>query len=93
MFYRSDVLLLDMHYEVYYFVYGEVYAMRTNIDLDENLVNEAFKYTDVKTKKELIALTLREFVENRKRKDLGELRGKIKFREGYDHKSMRRGVK
>jgi Arc/MetJ family transcription regulator len=65
--------------------------MRTNIDIDEELVKEAFKYAGVKTKKELIALGLKEFVENHKRRDLRELKGKIKFREGYDHKSMRNG--
>src|SRR5208337_1156877 len=63
--------------------------MRTNIDLDEELVKEAFKYADVKTKKELIALGLREFIENHKRRDLRDLRGKVRFREGYDHKALR----
>ena len=74
-------------------MYSEVYKMRTNIDLDDSLVNEAFKYADVKTKKELINLSLKEFIETRKRRDLGDLRGKIRFHHGYDHKSMRRGAK
>lgn len=67
--------------------------MRTNIDLDDDLVEEAFKHADVKTKKALIALSLREFIENRKRKNLSELRGKIEFRKDYDHKALRRGGK
>jgi len=67
--------------------------MRTNIDLDDKLVSEAFKYAGVKTKKDLITLTLKEFIENRRRRDLGDLRGKIGFREGYDYKAMRRGGK
>ena len=65
--------------------------MRTNIDLDEELVKEAFKYTEVKTKKELVALGLREFIENHRRLDIRELKGKIKFRDEYDHKALRKG--
>lgn len=63
--------------------------MRTNIELDDSLVKEAFKYSDAKTKRELIDLTLREFVENRKRKDLRDLKGRVKFTRGYNYKEMR----
>jgi Arc/MetJ family transcription regulator len=65
--------------------------MRTNIDIDDALVSEAFKYSRAKTKKELIHQALREFVENRRRLNLLELEGKIEFIEGYNHKSMREG--
>ena len=64
--------------------------MRTNIVLDDELVREAFKYSLAKTKKELIHEALREYVENRRRKDLRELKGKIDFREDYDYKSLRK---
>lgn len=63
--------------------------MRTNIDLDPELVSEAFELADVRTKKELVHLALREFVEHRRRRDLRELRGTIEFAEGYDHKRAR----
>ncbi|MHB1661591.1 MAG: type II toxin-antitoxin system VapB family antitoxin [bacterium] len=66
--------------------------MRTNIVLDDFLVEDAMKLTNIKTKKELINLALKEFVENYKRKNLAELEGKIKFAEGYDYKSMRKGI-
>ena len=65
--------------------------MRTNIVLDDNLVEEAFKYSDAKTKRELINQALKEFVENRDRRDLLNLEGKIEFAEGYDYKSLREG--
>ena len=65
--------------------------MRTNIVLDDNLVEEAFKYSDAKTKRELINQALKEFVENRGRRDLLNLEGKIEFAEGYDYKSLREG--
>jgi len=63
--------------------------MRTNIVLDEKLIKEAFKYSRAKTKKELIALVLKEFVENRRRLNLLDLEGKIEFSKGYDYKSLR----
>jgi Arc/MetJ family transcription regulator len=64
--------------------------MRTNIVLDDELVEEAFQYSTAKTKKDLIDEALREFVQQRKRKDLRELRGKVDFAEGYDYKELRR---
>jgi Arc/MetJ family transcription regulator len=64
--------------------------MRTNIVIDNDLMDEALRYSDAKTKREVVDKALREFVENRKRKDLRELRGKIEFAEGYDYKSTRR---
>jgi len=66
--------------------------MRTNIVLDDRLVQEALKYAPVKTKKDLIDLALREFVDNKSRLDLTDLQGRIRFRKGYDHKKMRRSV-
>ena len=63
--------------------------MRTNIDLDEKIMSEALRLSKAKTKKELIHQALREFVENRRRLNLLDLEGKIKFAEGYDHKRMR----
>ena len=63
--------------------------MRTNIVLDDKLVKEAFKYSRAKSKKELIAMVLKEFVENRRRLNLLDLDGKIEFSKGYDYKSLR----
>ena len=63
--------------------------MRTNIVLDDKLVKEAIKLSGAKTKKELIHLALKEFVENKRRQNLLDLEGKIEFAEGYDYKQMR----
>lgn len=63
--------------------------MRTNIMLDEKLLKEAFRYTNVATKRELIDLALREFVANHRRKDIRNLRGKVKIDQKYDYKAMR----
>jgi Arc/MetJ family transcription regulator len=65
--------------------------MRTNIEIDDHLLEEGFRFTGAKTKKELIHLALQELIEHRQRLNLLELEGKIKFHEGYDYKSMREG--
>ena len=63
--------------------------MRTNIDLDAKLVEEAFQYANVRTKKDLVHLALREFIAQRRRLDMRDLRGAIRFAEGYDPKRLR----
>ena len=63
--------------------------MRTNIVIDDELMEEALKISKAKTKKEIIHQALKEFVENRKRLDLREIKGRIKFAKGYDYKKMR----
>ncbi|WP_073345329.1 type II toxin-antitoxin system VapB family antitoxin [Caldanaerobius fijiensis] len=63
--------------------------MRTNIFIDDQLMAEALKLTGLKTKKEIVNLALKEFVENHKRKNLLDLNGKIKFADDYDYKKMR----
>jgi len=64
--------------------------MRTNVVLDDKLVEEAFKYSEtISTKRELLETALQEYVNVRKRKNIKDLRGKIKFRSDYDYKAMR----
>jgi Arc/MetJ family transcription regulator len=63
--------------------------MGANIVLDEKLVEEAFKVSQAKTKKELVHQALKEFIENRKRLNLLELFGKIELENSYDYKQMR----
>ncbi|MCX7013972.1 MAG: type II toxin-antitoxin system VapB family antitoxin [Candidatus Sumerlaeota bacterium] len=64
--------------------------MRTNIALDDALMEEAFRHSDAKTKKDLVHQALSEFVRNHGRRDLRQLRGKISFRKNYDYKALRR---
>jgi Arc/MetJ family transcription regulator len=64
-------------------------AMRTNIDIDDDLLAQAFSVSRLRTKKELIHEALREYIRLKKRKDLTELSGFIQFHEGFDHKKLR----
>ena len=61
---------------------------RTNIDLDDRLVEEGLRVFKCKTKKELIHLALKELLKTEKRKEILKLRGKLKW-EG-DLEEMRR---
>ena len=64
--------------------------MRTNIVIDDDLLEEAFAVSGARTKKDLIHEALRAFIRLNKRKDLMELAGTINFYKGYDHKKLRR---
>ena len=64
--------------------------MRTNIVIDDELLNEAFSVSNAKTKKDLIHEALKEFIRLKKRKNLVELAGTIRFHKNYDHKKLRK---
>ena len=64
--------------------------MRTNIVIDDELLNEAFSVSNAKTKKDLIHEALKEFIRIKKRKDLTELAGAVKFHKNYNHKKLRK---
>ena len=53
--------------------------LRTNIELDEKLVNEAMNITHKKTKKELVNYAIEELISRLKRKKLLELEGKVEW--------------
>ena len=64
-------------------------AHRTNIVLDENIVQEALKLSKIKTKRALIDTALREFVISHKKPNILDLLGIGGIDEDYDYKAMR----
>jgi Arc/MetJ family transcription regulator len=64
--------------------------MRTNIDLDDTLVDEAMKVSGAKTKKEVVDMALRALIKTRAKKDLLDLVGHIDIDPEFDHKKARR---
>ena len=64
--------------------------MRTNIVIDDKLLDEAFEVSDARTKKDLIHEALRTLIKLKKRKDLTELAGRIDFYPNFDHKALRK---
>mgnify|MGYP000847429404 FL=1 len=65
--------------------------MRTNIDIDDELMEKAMSLSGLTTKKDVVNKALLEFVQNHSRKDLIDLEGKIQLTDGYDYKQMRGG--
>ena len=63
--------------------------MRTNIVIDDRLLEEAFAVSKARSKKALVHEALRELIRLRKRKDLTELAGNVEFYKGYNHKKLR----
>lgn len=66
--------------------------MLTSIEIDDSLTQKAMDLSGIKTKKEVVERALIEFVANRSRKGLKDLRGKIQFADDYDYKAMREGL-
>lgn len=63
--------------------------MRTNIVLDDDLVDEAMALAGIRTKRELVDEALREFVAFRKRLNVRDLRGAGLIDPSYDFTSAR----
>ena len=64
--------------------------MRTNIVLNDQLVQKAFFLAPkIKTKKDLIETALKEFISVRKSKNLQELRKMDLFDPDYDYRDLR----
>lgn len=63
--------------------------MKTNIELNEELVKEGLRLTNLKTEKELIEFALQELIRTRKKRNLLELSGQIQFATDYDYKALR----
>ena len=65
--------------------------MRTNIVIDDEIMQTAMRVSGITTKKGVVEQAIREFVANRTRKNLSDLRGKIRFAEGYNYLDHRKG--
>ena len=63
--------------------------MRTNIVIDDIIMQKAMDISKLKTKKEVVEKALQEYVANHSRKNLLELFGKINFADDYDYKALR----
>jgi Arc/MetJ family transcription regulator len=58
--------------------------MRTNIDIDDDLLKKAIKLTGLKSKKEMVNHALGEVIKLEQRKQLRSLRGKVKWEGNLD---------
>jgi Arc/MetJ family transcription regulator len=51
--------------------------MRTNIDLDDQLINKALKYSRLSTKKDVVNSALKDFVEKHAKLEMLKMRGSV----------------
>lgn len=58
--------------------------MRTNIDIDDELLKNAMKTGDFKTKRELVETGLRYIIMLSKQKNIRKLKGEINWSENLD---------
>lgn len=58
--------------------------MRTNIDIDDDLMEKALKMSDLKTKKDVVNEALKLFVRIESQKDIIKFRGKLKWEGDLD---------
>jgi Arc/MetJ family transcription regulator len=58
--------------------------MRTNIVIDNKLVEKGMKYTGITTKKKLVDFALRELIKRKERKKILGLKGKLRWEGNLD---------
>jgi Arc/MetJ family transcription regulator len=60
-------------------LYIKVNVMRTNIVIDDKLMNEAIKLSQLKTKRAVVESGLRLLIQTKKQERIKNLRGKLKW--------------
>ncbi|MGK7942309.1 MAG: type II toxin-antitoxin system VapB family antitoxin [Crocosphaera sp.] len=63
--------------------------MKTTLDIDNQLIQEALKLGEHPTKRAVIEAALQEYVERRKKLMITELFGTIEYEDDYDYKQQR----
>ena len=66
--------------------------MRTNIVLDEDLIERAQKLTGIKTKREVVQEALRTLILLREQAEVRQLRGELKWEGNLDEQRQSRFV-
>ena len=56
-----------------------LWCMRTNIDIDDQVLREAQRLTGARTKREAVDIALRDLVARHRRVDILRLRGKVRW--------------
>ena len=63
--------------------------MATNLAIDDNLINEARRVGNFRTKKEAVTAALQEYIQRRKQLDILKLIGTIDYDPDHDYRKMR----
>lgn len=65
--------------------------MRTNIDIDNEILDKAMKLVKARTKREAVNIALQELVASRERRRILEMFGSDVIDSSYDYKAARAG--
>jgi Arc/MetJ family transcription regulator len=63
--------------------------MATNLNIDEELLKQAYQISGLKTKKETVNLALKEYIKRYKQKQFLNFINKVEYDENFDYKKMR----
>jgi len=63
--------------------------MQITLNLDDALLDEAAKLTNLASQEALVNLALQEFVQSHRQKNLLDLAGQIQLVPDFDHKTLR----
>lgn len=66
--------------------------MATNLEIDNELIQEALKLGGHRTKRAVVEAALQEYVQRRKQLEITELFGTIEYEDDYDYKQQREGL-
>ena len=64
--------------------------MATNLDISPDLIHEAQRVGNHRTKKEAVTAALQEYVRRRRQLKVFDLVGKVEYDDDYDYKKERR---
>ena len=64
--------------------------MATNLNIDNDLLQEAYKIGHFKTKREAVNVALQEYIQRKKQKNILKFLNQVDFDESYDYKLMRK---
>ncbi len=64
--------------------------MATNLNLNDQLIEQARRIGDHKTKREAVNAALEEYIQRRRQLRILELEGRIDYDPSYDYKAERR---
>ena len=64
--------------------------MATNLELNPDLIEEALRLGDKRSKKAVVEDALREYVQHRKQREITHLFGTVDYDPAHDHKAGRR---
>jgi len=66
------------------YILAEIHTMRTNIVIDDKLMNDALRATGLKTKREAVELGLRTVLRLRQQEEIRRFRGKLNWQGDLD---------